>query len=104
MKKATKVQLEAEKAFVKLNAKWDKLYGPITMVKRRPAEFPKLRPPPGRESPSIRSLSTPGGSTSFRPSLMYSGTAMQGVATMHKSNMVPVFSRDEAKDISSMRR
>jgi len=27
-----------------------------------------------------------------------------GIATMHKSNAVPVFSDDEAKEISSMRR
>jgi hypothetical protein len=29
---------------------------------------------------------------------------MKGVATMHKSNAVPVFTDNEAKEISSMRR
>lgn len=34
----------------------------------------------------------------------YTGTAMLGVATLHKSNAVPVFTEQDAKDISSMRR
>lgn len=35
---------------------------------------------------------------------VYTGTAMLGVATMHKSNAVPVFTEQSAKDISTMRR
>jgi hypothetical protein len=34
----------------------------------------------------------------------YTGTKIIGIGTMHKSNAVPVFSDDEAKSISSMRR
>ena len=34
----------------------------------------------------------------------YTGTAMLGVATMHKSNMVPVFSQEAAIDAATMRR
>lgn len=34
----------------------------------------------------------------------YTGTAMLGVATLHKSNAVPVFSEQDAQDISRMRR
>lgn len=34
----------------------------------------------------------------------YTGTKMIGIATLHKSNAVPVFSEDDAKDISKMRR
>ena len=34
----------------------------------------------------------------------YTGTKIIGIGTMHKSNAVPIFSDDEAKDISSMRR
>jgi hypothetical protein len=34
----------------------------------------------------------------------YTGSAMLGVAVLHKSNSVPVFSRDEAIEISKMRR
>lgn len=35
---------------------------------------------------------------------VYTGTKIKGIGTMHKSNAVPIFSDDEAKDISSMRR
>ena len=35
---------------------------------------------------------------------VYTGTKMLGIGTMHKSNSVPIFSDDEAKAISSMRR
>lgn len=60
--------------------------------------------PPGRECSNLPSLSTPGGSTALKPSMTYTGTAMKGIGTMHKSNLVPVFDDDAAKDIASMRR
>ncbi|MEK9741337.1 MAG: hypothetical protein VW262_09145 [Flavobacteriaceae bacterium] len=34
----------------------------------------------------------------------YTGTNIVGIGTMHKSNAVPIFNNDEAKDIASMRR
>lgn len=38
------------------------------------------------------------------PDKVYTGTKILGIGTMHKSNAVPIFSDDEAKEISSMRR
>lgn len=38
------------------------------------------------------------------PEKIYTGTKIIGIGTMHKSNAVPIFSDDEAKEISSMRR
>lgn len=35
---------------------------------------------------------------------VYTGTKILGIGTMHKSNAVPIFSDDDAKAISSMRR
>ena len=35
---------------------------------------------------------------------VYTGTKMIGIGTLHKSNSVPIFSSDEAHDISKMRR
>jgi hypothetical protein len=35
---------------------------------------------------------------------MYTGDKMLGVATMHKSNLVPIFSDDNAIEVSHMRR
>ena len=44
------------------------------------------------------------GPCSSKPSPVYTGTKVKGIGTMHKSNAVPIFSDDEAKEISSMRR
>jgi hypothetical protein len=38
------------------------------------------------------------------PAKVYTGTKVKGIATMHKSNAVPVFSDEEAVEISKMRR
>ena len=45
------------------------------------------------------------GGTSKKERLIYSGKRkLLGIATMHKSNMVPVFDKEDAKDIAKMRR
>lgn len=36
--------------------------------------------------------------------MKYTGTLVKGIATMHKSNAVPVISQEEATDIANMRR
>lgn len=64
----------------------------------------KLSAPVGRELPAIPSRVTPGGCTSANAPLKYTGDKMKGIGTMHKSNSVPIFTDDEAKDIASMRR
>ncbi len=63
----------------------------------------KLSAPPGRETQKINSLSTPGGSTAAVHKV-YTGDRIIGIATLHKSNAVPVFSQEEAVEISRMRR
>jgi hypothetical protein len=45
-----------------------------------------------------------GGVAVLVPSKVYTGTKVKGIATMHKSNAVPVFSNAEAIEISKMRR
>ena len=52
----------------------------------------------------IPSLNTVGGVATLAPAKVYTGTKVNGIATMHKSNAVPVFSDEEAIDISKMRR
>lgn len=44
------------------------------------------------------------GAVASKQAPVYTGTKILGIGTMHKSNAVPIFSDDEAKDISSMRR
>ena len=36
--------------------------------------------------------------------MKYTGTLVKGIATMHKSNAVPIISQEEATDIARMRR
>ena len=60
--------------------------------------------PEGRNTTAhIKSVNT-GGNAVLRPNPVYTGTKVKGIATMHKSNAVPVFSDEEAIDISKMRR
>jgi hypothetical protein len=61
--------------------------------------------PPGREPKQhIPSKETGVGVAARAADKVYTGTAMLGVATMHKSNSVPVFSQEDAIEISKMRR
>jgi hypothetical protein len=63
-----------------------------------------LKIPEGRNTTAhIKSRDT-GGNAVLKPSPVYTGTKVKGIATMHKSNAVPVFSDEEAVDISKMRR
>ena len=63
-----------------------------------------LKIPEGRNTTAhLKSVDT-GGNATLKPSKVYTGTMVKGIATMHKSNAVPVFSDQEAVDISKMRR
>jgi len=63
-----------------------------------------LKIPEGRNTTAhIKSVDT-GGNAVLKPSKVYTGTKVKGIATMHKSNAVPVFSDEEAVDIAKMRR
>lgn len=44
------------------------------------------------------------GAVATKQTPQYTGDKIVGIGTMHKSNAVPIFSDQEAKDISSMRR
>jgi hypothetical protein len=63
-----------------------------------------LKIPEGRNTTAhLKSVDT-GGNATLKPPKVYTGTKVKGIATMHKSNAVPVFSDEEAQDISKMRR
>jgi hypothetical protein len=63
----------------------------------------KLSVPADRSTKHIPSRDT-GGNATLAPAKVYTGTMVKGIATMHKSNAVPVFSDEQAIDISRMRR
>jgi len=73
-------------------------------LKAEPLTY-KLSAPAGRGNNShIPSLNSGAGVATLAPAKVYTGTKVKGIATMHKSNAVPVFSDEEAIDISRMRR
>lgn len=63
-----------------------------------------LKIPEGRSTAHIKSLGKDNGVATMAAPKVYTGTKVKGIATMHKSNAVPVFSDEEAVDISKMRR
>jgi|SRR5210317_1215487 hypothetical protein len=44
------------------------------------------------------------GNTERKEPQKYTGTLIKGIATMHKSNAIPVTNEEQAKDLASMRR
>lgn len=63
-----------------------------------------LNTPSDRSTKHIPSLNSGAAVATLAPPKVYTGTKVKGIGTMHKSNAVPIFSDEEAKDISSMRR
>lgn len=67
-------------------------------------KMPTLAIPAGRGTDHIPSVKSGVGVAARAPDKVYTGTAVVGISTLHKSNGVPVFSKEEAVDISKMRR
>jgi hypothetical protein len=91
-----------------LAADWDKLvkkHGTSNKIIKTEKLSYKLTTPAGRTTTTnIPSRNTGDGIGSSKQIPKYTGTKILGIGTMHKSNAVPIFSDDEAKSISSMRR
>lgn len=65
----------------------------------------KLTTPAGRTtSHHIPSRNTGDGIGSTKEKQYYTGSNMIGIGTLHKSNAVPIFSEDDAKEQARMRR
>lgn len=92
-------------------AEWAKLAPKFSNSKNSVAVSKKtsLTPkyPPGREPtqhiPSLNNGVDTGPAVKA-PDKIYTGTKIKGIGTMHKSNAVPIFSDEEAVEISRMRR
>lgn len=93
-----------------LAADWEKVKAKYTSsVKNATKVTKKTYTPPvmlRRDTgPRIPSLDTGHkGAVTVKQTPKYTGDKIVGIGTMHKSNAVPIFSDQEAKDISSMRR
>jgi hypothetical protein len=91
-----------------LAASWEELlkkYEPKKPVKVKNVK-PFVQPKPFiRETPKYPSLmSMEGSCTKPIHGKVYTGTAMKGIGTLHKSNAVPIFTDEEARDQAAMRR
>jgi len=97
---------ELDASWKELQKKWD-----VDLEEKRRKRAMKAEPltyklsaPAGRSTTHhIPSVNT-GGNATLAPAKVYTGTKVKGIATMHKSNAVPVFSDEEAVEISRMRR
>ena len=57
-----------------------------------------------REQTHVSSIESFAGSTARPDPKVYTGTLIKGIATMHKSNAVPIIDKKQAEEISNMRR
>ena len=106
-KNKTKKMLEAEAKHEKWLRKMNAHPEQIARNKEKNANVSILSVPDySSDRPTIPTSDViPGGSTAQKERLVYSGERrLLGIATMHKSNMVPVFDTKDAKDIARMRR
>jgi len=95
--------LSQQEAWENLKRKYD--VKPKTNLSVTDTYKPKHSSPPRGESVHYPSRDTGlGGDGTLKPNPVYTGTKIIGIGTLHKSNAVPVFSNDEAKEIARMRR
>jgi hypothetical protein len=97
-----------------LDESWQELLKKYDVPKLKKSKEPvkslssaySLKIPDGRNTTAhIKSVDTGavGGGTKKEPQ-KYTGTLIKGIATMHKSNAVPILNEQDAIDISRMRR
>lgn len=102
----------------KLRAEWDRIlkdaerslsrkvsagFKPKTVSSTLTLNFTKPRGPEA-DLRQYKSLGDQSGKTPFKSNPVYTGDKMLGVATLHKSNAVGVFSKEEILDVCTMRR
>lgn len=85
----------------------DRIHG-LGKIQRsqHPRDFREFRPQASyrRHTGDYQSVDTGKGVAQRTENQKYTGTLVKGIATMHKSNAVPIIDEQQAKDISSMRR
>lgn len=101
--KSKKRKLNAKQR--QLNEEWADIVEKYKTVTKPVKSISKIQSIPyRRQTENFPSLNSGHHDTSAKQSPVYTGTKMLGIGTLHKSNAVPVFSEEEAIDISTMRR
>jgi len=109
-KKPTAKQRELQKSWENLLKKHASSNLKKYPAKNLPAEKKDLSSvyslgkPACRETPKIPSLPFTAAPCYKPADKVYTGTAIKGIGTMHKSNAVPIFSDEQAVEIATMRR
>jgi hypothetical protein len=109
MKKTKFKSAEAKRLSEQLAADWANLKRKHETSKPTKKVFKQwsyeLTTPPGRStSHHIPSRGDNSGVGASREVKQYTGSEMVGIGQLHKSNAVPVFRAQDAKDLASMRR
>jgi len=71
------------------------------------SEIPRLQYSPriGADiARNLQSLNTNLSNTGLKESLKYTGTLVKGIAVTHKSNLIPITSKEQAEEVARMRR
>lgn len=89
-----------------LAAEWDTIVQKYQTKKKIVTDVTPWSPTKSyvRETTRYPSLNTGNVAATKAEPKIYTGTKVLGIATLHKSNAVPVFNSEEAVDISKMRR
>ena len=92
-----------------LDAEWQALVQRTmhkTKIKQRTFEVYKPEVNPIIRKNNLSSVPCTGIIAGLKPieEIRYTGSAMIGIGTLHKSNAVPIFTEEEAKDQANMRR
>lgn len=100
-RKPTAKQRELAREWEELVAK----YAPKSKTKGEKLALESLQSKPyRRETPQYPSLNSNDYVAYKKETLQYTGDKMKGIGTLHKSNAVPIFTDEEAKDQAAMRR
>jgi hypothetical protein len=109
-RKPTKAQRQLAADWAALQSRWENVAkfarttSPTGRVVEQSPHLQSIKPRTSEAQRVIKSFTTPGGSTALMPTKIYTGSAMLGVAIMHKSNMIPIFNNEAAEDVAKMRR
>jgi hypothetical protein len=97
---------ELDESWQALKHKWDSSAKKSTKPSKHKAGTLVVNKPYVRQTKHYPSLNNgiDSDSATLSNKQVYTGDKIIGIGTMHKSNAVPIFNNDEAKEISSMRR
>ena len=104
--KHKKKKTKSKRKLAEISAYWEwrKKHGSIPKRKKKDTSVYIGENRVIRETPHIPSLESSWAPCTKSKNTSYTGGNMVGIGTLHKSNAIPIFSDDDAKVLSKMRR